>query len=190
MEFRVQAHRLSTLTARFNLMVALVLGLLISNGLLIGFAIYLTLHQKTEITPFIGNPSYIKSEALIDSHYLDLMSENFIYLRLNVTPETVSDNHQRLLSFVDAEGYQSFLAQLKKEAAVIQDKKISSHFEIASIHSDANALQTIIHGTLKRTVVFRALEDTPMSYTLHYHYSLGRLTVMQFIHTEESHHAS
>jgi len=154
-----------------------------------GLAWYTSLHQKVEITPFFGSPGYIKSETSVDAHYLSLMSENFIYSRLNVTPETVIANHKRLLTFIDGKSYADISAQLSKEALIIKSKKISSHFEIADIRSDVRELTTTITGNLKRFVGFRELKSKKLIYTIYYRYSLGRLTLTRFTHTEGKEHA-
>ena len=93
MDFKIYQHRLTALSGRFNLMVTLVIGLLVTNILMGSLAYYAHFHQRIEVTPFFGQPRYANSENSVDSQYLELMSENFIYLRLNTTPETVKLNH-------------------------------------------------------------------------------------------------
>jgi conjugal transfer pilus assembly protein TraE len=189
MDFSVHQHKLAQLAARFNLMVALVFGLLMTNVLMGSLAWYTGVHQRIEVTPFTGSSSYIKSDSVVDVHYLTLMSENFIYSRLNVTPETVIANHKRLLSYVDAAHYSAFSTLLHKEATLIQDKKISSHIDITGIHADSRNLSCTITGIVKRFVGLRALPDTRATYTVHYRYANGRLAITQFTHTEEKKHA-
>src|SRR3990167_1658162 len=79
MDFRIQQHRIQQLTSRLNLMVVLVLGLLTSNLMLSGLSWYALLHQRVEVTPFMSGSAYQKSDATVDSRYLMLMSENFLY---------------------------------------------------------------------------------------------------------------
>lgn len=188
MQFNVHEHRLTKLAARFNLMVTLVFGLLVSNVLMGGLAWYSAIHQRIEITPFSGSPRYSKSDTQVDSQYLALMSENFIYSRLNVTPETVESNHRRLLTFVDSSHYAAFNAQLEKEAKLIKLKKISSHFDITDIRMDSKTLRVVVTGILKRAVGFRDLKESRLNYTLQFRYHFGRLSVTQFTHTSEQNH--
>src|ERR1700731_2824957 len=101
MNFSSYQSRLSKLSARFNLMGFLVFGLLLANVLLSGLVYHIWRDHSVEIIPFSGGTGYTNSAVAVDSHYLSLMSENFIYSRLNVTPETVNANHQRLLRFAD-----------------------------------------------------------------------------------------
>lgn len=190
MDFSAHQHKMAQLASRFNLMVALVFGLLLTNALMGSLAWYMGVHQRIEVTPFTGSSSYIKSDSTVDVHYLSLMSENFIYSRLNVTPETVDANHKRLLSFVDAAHFGAFSARLNSEAHLIKDKKISSHIDITGMRADARTLSCVITGIVKRFVGQRALPDAHATYTVRYRYANGRLAITQFTHTEEKDHAA
>ena len=104
MDFKTYQDRLSQLSSRFNLMVSLVFILLISNLILASLVYHTTLNQRIEITPFFKNESYVKNLKNVDAHYLTLMAENFIYLRLNVSPQTISFNHKQLLDCRPSQG--------------------------------------------------------------------------------------
>ena len=186
MDFVVQQQRLSQLAARLNLMVVLVLGLLLSNFLVGGLAWYTNLHQKVEITPFFGASGYHNSALSIDAHYLSMMTENFIYSRLNVTPETVRTSHKRLLSFADVKYYPKLLEALNKEARLVSNKKTSSYFEIKEMQLDEKKLACTVTGNLKRAIGSRAFHEERATYTLQYQYHLGRLHVTQFTRLEQS----
>ena len=189
MDFKAYQNRLSQLSARFNLMVALVFGLLITNGVLGGLVWYTSTNQRIEITPFFSSSGYSKSPTGVDAHYLSQMSENFVSSRLNVTPETVSANHERLLAFVDSSHYAEMKKHLANEARVIRAKKISSVFAITDIHLSPDALQASVTGVLTRYVGIRPLKEERLTYTLAYRYHLGRLSILSFIHSKETPHA-
>jgi conjugal transfer pilus assembly protein TraE len=189
MDYNNYQSRLSQLSARFHLMVILVLGLLVSNVLL-SFLVYLSWNHRTiEVTPFSGNLSYFKSASKVDGHYLSLMSENFINERLNVTPETVKSNHKRLLSFINPKHYPQMLQRLTDEAKIIEAKKISSTFHITKIKTDPKHLTTIISGVLKRYVGLQALNDEPKTYFLKFAYVDSRLSILEFSVFKEQEHA-
>lgn len=189
MDFRQYQSRLSRLSSRFNLMVALVFGLLVTNVILALALSYAFFHKKIEITPFSGNGGYVKSEAVVDDNYLSLMSKNFIYSRLNVTPQTVSSNHQLLLSYVDASSYPMLLQQFHQEEAVIKDKKISSVFDITGIWVNQKALKAKITGNFRRFVGLKMLKEEKITYEITYRYRLGRLTICKFVPVKEKAHA-
>ncbi len=190
MDFTVQQQRLSQLAGRLNLMVMLVLGLLLSNFLIGGLAWYTSLHQKVEVTPFSGTSGYHNSALSIDTHYLSMMTENFLYSRLNVTPETVRLSHKRLLSFADVAYYPKLLEALNKEARIVSTKKISSYFEMKDMQFDEKKLTCKVTGTLKRAMGTRAFHEEHAAYTLQYQYHLGRLSLTQFTRLEQPEAAS
>ena len=180
MEHTFYQNKLSKLSARFNLMVSLIFFLLISNVLLAGLCWYTSIHQRIEVTPFSGSVGYLKSESEVDGHYLNLMSENFIYSRFNVTPETVEANYKRLLGFVDSSQYSLMLKALQKEAQVIKSKKMSGVFHITDMSTNSKKLKTEISGVLSQRVGLRALKDEKVRYQIQYKYSLGRLSIVRF----------
>jgi conjugal transfer pilus assembly protein TraE len=182
MNFRIQQHQIQQLASRLNLMVVLVFGLLISNVMLSGLSWYALLHQRVEVTPFMSGSAYQKSDTAVDNRYLMLMSENFLYTRLNVTPENVLLNHRQLLTFVDSQHYTDFANQLSKEAKIIRKRSIASHFNILSIQANPKKLACTIQGILKRSVGIRDLPDESITYTLQFNYHFGRLTIINFTH--------
>lgn len=182
MNFKVQQHQLFQLKGRLSLMKALVLGLLLSNMVLALSLVYLQLHQRVEVTPFASHSvKYANSMLAVDGEYLKLMSENFLFLRLNATPDTIGAEHQQLLSMVSAETYPFFVKKLEQEAQIIRQQKISSHFDIQHIHVDSQKLQCRIQGILHRSVGIRDLPAEKASFVLQFQYRLGQLKLQKFV---------
>lgn len=182
---QISEHSMSRLSSRLSLMVFLVFGLLTTDILLGCLVFYTNMHKQIEVTPFSGGQSYVKSEMLIDSHYLTMMSENFIYERLNITPETVNHNHKSLLSFVDPASYSDFVSKLQKEAQTIIDKKISSYFEITGLEVNTENLSCNITGIIRRFVGAMELPIEQMHYQIQYRYKLGKLSIAKFNQLKE-----
>lgn len=180
MEFQVQESRLSRLSARLNLMVVLASGLMLSNIILGYMALHALKHQKREIVPYGCNKGYVVSESSVDVHYLNLMAQNFVYSRLNVTPLNVEKNHGQLLHYIDPLIYAPFKNKLAKEETIIKSKKISSTFEITDVHSNSSELFTTVKGHLKRYVGYRMLKEEEKKYRIQYRYQQGQLTVTGF----------
>ncbi|CDZ79400.1 conjugal transfer pilus assembly protein TraE [Legionella massiliensis] len=189
MDFKPYQSRLSQLSARFNLMVALVFGLLLSNILLACFVFKAWNHHSIEVTPFSGAPAYLKSASEVDGHYLSLMAENFVNERLNVTPETVTANHQRLLAYVSHQSYPQLLRRLTNEAKIIKAKKMSSIFYVDTNKANPHKLTVVVSGTLKRFVGLHALNDERKTYVLQFHYNDSRLSIVKFSQLLEKDHA-
>ena len=108
------------------------------------------------------------------------MTENFVNERLNVTPETVDANHQRLLSYVGHQNYTSMLRLLTNEAKVIKAKKMSSIFYIEKNKPNPQELTVVVSGILKRFVGLHPLSDERKTYVLKFEYKDSRLSIVQF----------
>ena len=181
MNFKFQQNQLLQLKDRLSIMVFLVFGLLMSNLILVCLLCYMHFHQRIEITPFFANSGYVKTESQVDASYLKLMSENFIFLRLNVTPESVLAQTKQLLAMVSSQSYPLFTKVLEQEANLIIAQKISSHFDITHIQVDANHLTCNIKGILHRSVGIRNLDDENLLYRLKFKHQFGRLYLIQFV---------
>jgi conjugal transfer pilus assembly protein TraE len=189
MDFSVYQNQLSKVSARFNLMVALVFGLLIANILLSALAWYTSIHQRMLITPFEGGAGFSNSDSNVDPKYLSMMSENFIYSRLNVTPQTIGSAHKRLLTFVDGSRYAAIQSTFAREEEAVKKNTISSDFIITNIQLDSRALKATITGILHRAVGGRELKSAHMTYELTYRYRFGRLSILSFTKVKEWEHA-
>lgn len=181
MHFKVQQHQVVSLKNRLQSTKVLVAGLLISNIALALTVVFLNLSKRVEVTPFGGQKAYANSMLAVDGEYLKLMSENFLFLRLNTTPETVDAEHQQLLSMVSVDTYPLFVKKLEKEARLIRQQKISSHFDILHIQVDAAKLQCRIQGILHRSVGLRDLPIEKTNFILQFQYRLGQLKLQKFV---------
>lgn len=170
-----------------NLWVVISAALMLSNVILVFLCWYALAHQKIEITPFFGNQGYMKSDSEVDVHYLNQMSENFILTRLNVTPSNIKANHARLLNYIDSRYYPMLTESLLREQKQVMHQKISSYFDIESIHSNPSELKTTLTGHLRRFVGMRELPAKSATYALKYAYHLGRLSIISFEKTLEHH---
>lgn len=167
----------------------MVFGLLLANILLSALAWYTSLHQRVLVTPFEGGSGFANSDSGVDPKYLHMMSVNFIYSRLNVTPETITSTHKHLLTFVDGSRYGTMQSTLGNEESVVKKNKISSDFIITDIQLDPRALKANITGNLNRAVGGRALQSARMTYELTYRYRFGRLSILSFTKVKEWDHA-
>lgn len=180
MKFKVSKNQTQKLSQKVNLMVCLVFFLGVSNLMLGGLAWYTTLHQKTYITPFFGGNGFEISDTKVDGNYMNLMSENFIYSMLNITPKTVSHQHELVMKYVSSSVYSQFKENLVKENKLVKEKEISSHIEITHIKSQPEDLTSVISGELSRMVGTRNLKQEKVQYLMRFDYVLGKLTIKEF----------
>lgn len=188
MKFKVKKNQIQALSQKINLMVCLVFFLSASNLMLGGLAWYTSLHQKTYVTPYFGGNGFEISDTRVDGNYINLMSENFIYSMLNITPKTVAHQHDLVLKYVSSSVYSKFKENLLKEIRLIQDKEISSHIEITHIKSDPERMTSLVSGELSRMVGTRSLKQEKVQYSIKFEYVLGKLMIKEFKKIEGSSH--
>lgn len=188
MQHRMKFNALAALAQRYYLLLLFSVVMLITNLVLSFGVLHALKHQRREIIPFGASSGYVVSDSTVDGYYLDLMTQNFIYSRLNIKPENVIKQHQRLLHYVDSAIHADFKKQLKREADLIEDKKISSSFDIEALHSDVDSMTSIVRGVLHRHVGYRALPEQQKTYQLRYRYRIGQLHLISFTEVVEKEH--
>ncbi len=180
MKYRIYKNTLFKMTQKLNLMTLLVVLLGFSNIITGSLSWYTSLHQKTYITPFYSNNGFEISGTSVDRRYLNLMAENFVYAKLNVTPKNVDHQHQLLLKYVSSKEYGRFKELLAREAKIIKDKEISSQINITSIRTDEAKRSVLVHGELLRMVDSRVLPSEEVNYFIRFDYLLGQLSIKEF----------
>ena len=180
MKINIYKTKLQSISQRLNLMTCLVFFMGVSNIMLCSLAWYTSVHQKTYITPFASGNGFNISDGAVDSNYINMMSENFVYAMLNVTPKTVSHQHNLILKYVSPSVYSEFRESLINQEKLIKAKELSSQIEITKIRSNPSTLKSVVTGELSRMVGTRKLKQEQVSYQLNFDYSLGRLSIKMF----------
>lgn len=180
MKIQIYKTKLQSMSHKINLLTCLVFFLGVSNIMLGGLAWYTSIHQKTYVTPFFGGNGFKVSDGAVDSNYINMMSENFVYAMLNVTPKTVSHQHELILKYVSPSVYSAFRESLLNQEKRIKSKELSSQIEITKIRSNPQTLKSVVTGELSRMVGTRKLKQEQVNYLLAFDYSLGRLSIKAF----------
>lgn len=179
-------HQHETAKQRLKWMTGLAIGLLVANGILALVTLYQAFHQKHFITPFSSTQSYWQSDRQVDSHYLQLMAENLLHLRLNVTPETVEPQFKRLLAYAESRYRPALIKALRQEKQTILQQRVSQVFIVHRIDANPKQLTTTIHGERQRWLGMNALSSEKQIYRLTFVYHFGHLTLKRFERHQES----
>ena len=185
MDFRLFRQDLKTAQNMQGILVMICVSLLIANILLIVFAMEQSKKVWTLVVPTVITAPFKVSQLHVDSQYLRQMSLVFLDERLNVSPETVSANHELLLSSIAPAHRAAIDEGLKAEATAIQSGKISSTFFLTSLKISKDTLSVIASGNLSTWVGERFISTEQRSYVIAYAYQGGRLVIQDF--SEVSH---
>ena len=161
-------------------------SLLIANILLIIFAMQQSKKVWTLVVPTVITSPFKINQLQVDNQYLRQMSLVFLDERLNVSPETVSANHELLLSYIAPLHRAEFSKLLTSEMKAIEASKISSTFFLTQLKISTDTLSVIADGYLSTWVGERFVSSEQKSYSIVYAYQNGRLVIQNF---NEVHHA-
>ncbi len=175
-----QKTRIVQLIEQRNGYMVLACGLTVLCLLLVILSFYLSDRERIIITPPLVEHGFWVTNSEVSSQYLADMTTFFMYLRLNVTPESADNQRQSLLRYVYPSDYGAFNTLLISERDRIIAQHISSAFYPVNMQIDAKALSVMITGDLISSVGTTQLSPQRVAYFVKYHYSNGRLLVEQF----------
>jgi type IV conjugative transfer system protein TraE len=179
MYFNIAKAKLIRLQERLNLLAAMALLLGISNIALLSETIHLFNSRQIEITPFFG-PSYVKAGNSVDSEYLKLMAQNFIFLRFNVNPHNIHSNNEALLAFVAPSAYREFAQTLLKDEKNFIEQELSSYFSITATIPNASQSSVVIRGTLHQSLGIKELEAKRVAFVIKFDIKDGKPLIVSF----------
>tara|TARA_B100001094_G_scaffold269524_1_gene273768 strand:- start:5253 stop:5813 length:561 start_codon:yes stop_codon:yes gene_type:complete len=165
-------NQILDLTKTMNTLLLLTgIALLVANIFLTAGIFYaMRQHTVTVVPPTLSEP-FTLSNQVVDESYLKQMSEYFLYLKVNVTPESVGRNYSQLLHYVDANSYAKVQPYLMEEAQRVKAQKISSMISISNIEISTETLQVKVSGILKKWVGSRALDEEQVTYLVTMQYN-------------------
>lgn len=154
-----------------TLLLLAVFALLFANIFLTAGLLYTSRQHTVTIVPPKLTQKFTISNQHVDQSYLKQMAEYFLYLKINVTPESVGRNYSQLLNYVDSKNYNRVQPHLMEEAKRVKKQKISSTITISNIQISSRTLQVKINGTLKKWVGSRPLDDEQVTYVVTMQYN-------------------
>lgn len=157
------------------------LGLSLSANILAWLRIEeLARGQKETYIPMFFNQPFSLSRNVADASYLQQVAESLMFLRLNVTPESVKSQHQALLRYFDTTTRPQMKAILDGEANQIITNNASSAFYMTGIDVYPNAGVVDFRGTLKTWIGKREALSEGKAYRLELGYRDGMTTIRSF----------
>jgi conjugal transfer pilus assembly protein TraE len=171
---------LASLQESRNRYLLLTYGLLFMNLLLLFFCLSLAFRERTIVVPAnLEHPFWISSQA-VSAPYLNEMSRYFAMLRLNVTPETATNQQEALLQFTDPSFYGAFKNTLVAERDTLVAHHIALAFYPVAVTPDAQHLSAKVTGDLVTFLGETPLPAKRVSYRLSFRLSDSRLMIAEF----------
>ena len=185
MEAKVKKEALS-IAKSLNFLLLVGCGvLLVLSLVLAGSLAYVSTHQTQTLVPPTLTEKVTLSPTKVDAAYLSQMATYYLWLKMNVSPETVLAQYGEILKHVDSRVYHSVEPQFAREANFIKSQKISSALFIENSKVDVKQLTVDVTGSLKQYALGVALPAKKKAhYFVKFAYGAGRLTILSMSRVE------
>jgi conjugal transfer pilus assembly protein TraE len=180
MELKIRDSQIVELIKRRNL---LTMGLAVAVLLtLIEATTVASLVGKTRIIvvpPEIHEPFWVSPKA-VSTEYLRQMTDYFLTLILNVTPDSTVSKRALLLAHVHPSGYGAAKAQLIQDETEIKKRQISRFFVPISYEVNDKSHWVIVLGDLTIMVGQERVSSKRVRYRIQYQLESGKLLIEAF----------
>ena len=180
MIYLLHKSRLQHLISHRNGYLALASGSLLLNMLLALAMFAVAGHERIVVVPPSINKSFWVTDNQVSPEYLYDMTLYFAVLRFNLTASNVAEQHDRLLHYINPNGYAEVKTQLQSEAEHLTKAHIAMSFYLVDLDVDAKNLVTVITGDVQGIVGTSVLPLERVTYRLTFTYHGGRLLVKSF----------
>lgn len=136
-------------------------------------------HDETYIPMGFDSP-FTLSRNRTDANYLEQIAESLVFLRYNVSPESVKANHKVLLRFFDDETRSDMQAVLDDEAQKVIDNNVTTAFYLSGIDTYPSDGIVDIHGTVQQWIGNRKQLPEDKTVRLELRYYRGMTTIKNF----------
>lgn len=137
-------------------------------------------HSRTVIVPAGFQKSFWVSEGAVSAEYLSEMARHIAYLVLNVTPDSMDYNQQKLLQLVHPSAYGHIKNQMIANKNDLVVKKITTAFFITDIQPNAEKLSVEIIGDLQAYIGEGRVPPQRKTYRVQFDQESGRLRLLRF----------
>jgi len=186
MEFQTRELKIMQLIQRRNLLtVGLALSVLLNLIQAITVTNLLGKNRVVLVPPEIKEPFWVSSSD-VSHEYLQQMTDYYLTLILNVTPETAAVKRELLLKCVHPSGYGSVKEQLISEESEIRKRQISRFFVPISYEVNNTEHWVKALGDLTILVGQQKVSVERVEYRIQYQLEAGRLLIEAF--SEEPQH--
>lgn len=159
----------------------LIISQSISGIIIVGLIVlvaYLSIYKTyVELVPPTIQKKMTLGRGYVDDEYLAEEAEYILWLRNNVTPDTVKRNYGQLLRMVTPENWGAMRGVLAREARIIMKDKISATLYIKKVRVSEKALAVKVNAIQEKWVGERKLPDQKMDYYVQFRMDHGAISL-------------
>ena len=144
MKYLLHRTRIAALYRQRNGYLTLALGLLVMCCVLIGWILCHLNRERIVLVPAGFHQAAWVDASGVSAEYLSQMSLMLVHLRLNLTPETVSENRRLLLRYVDSAAWSTLRQLLVTEGDHLTRARMATAFYVTQMGVEAGALHKML----------------------------------------------
>lgn len=137
-------------------------------------------NSRTVVVPTGFQQEFWVNDGEVSASYLSEMARHVAYLVLNVTPETIDYNQQKLLQLVHSSAYGRIKNQMLTNKNELVTKKITTAFFITDIKPLAEKLSVEVVGDLQAYIGEGRVPPQRKTYHVQFEHQGGKLSLLRF----------
>ncbi|WP_323660859.1 MULTISPECIES: TraE/TraK family type IV conjugative transfer system protein [Pectobacterium] len=154
-----------------------------SNVIVGGLAWHFATTQRTVTTPMMYNRPFSSDAKNGDSAAMTMFALSFVYLRLNVSPDSIDSHQKAVLNYVASDFRDTLKKSLDIEAERIKKGGITTRYEVQEIR-EVKPGEMVIKGKLAASTtngpLKKDLKDTYPEYRIKMSYENGLIGLLDF----------
>lgn len=165
------------------ILVLLLVGSMLVNVMLAGFAVRLSDRERVVIVPPVVNKTFWVDAERVSAEYLEQMGYFLSQLILNVTPQSVDYQAKVLLQYAAPGGHGELRTALLTAAERLKRDSATTVFSPRDLTVDEASMKVAVRGQLTTFVSDRRVSEAMKAYVIEFQYTAGRIFLKSFRET-------
>lgn len=137
-------------------------------------------NSRTVVVPAGFQKEFWVSDKEVSASYLSEMARHIAYLVLNVTPDTIDYNQQKLLQLVHPSAYGKIKNQMIENKNHLLEQKITTVLFVTDVKPVPENLSVEVSGDLQVFIGEGRVPPQRKTYRVQFDHSDGRLSLLRF----------
>jgi len=167
----------------FTFLLALLLGSMLTNLILAGFAFRMSSRERIVVVPPSIHKTFWVEDERVSAEYLEQMAYFLMQLTLNISPLSVDHQSKVLLQYAAPAAYGELRTALSSAAERLKRDGAATVFSPRDLIVDERALKVGIRGQLTTFISDRRVSEVAKGYAVEFQYTAGRIFLKSFRET-------
>ena len=167
----------------FTFLLALLLGSMLTNLILAGFAFRMSGRERIVVVPPTVHKTFWVEDERVSAEYLEQMGYFLMQLTLNVSPLSIDHQSKVLLQYAAPAAYGELRTALSSAAERLKRDGAATVFSPRDLIVDERSLKVGIRGQLTTFISDRRVSEVAKGYAVEFQYTAGQIFLKSFRET-------